>query len=192
MLAVKITAKKDLKSRFTEVLETVPTVTGTSVQSITWCDLYKTHHRCPDTRPGTGVSACSGNRVGEWQSTDPGVPALSGCWEQLEKGSCFLRTDDWGHHRGSLPVAACNGCCRLIRSQSAFIRKCLENIFQSFSQWNNINLDQMLTNSLDHLSIHSILLWTILWVWGNCNIMPEQRTSFRLASSTFYWATGTS
>ena len=59
-------------------------------------------------------------------------------------------------------VAACDGCCRLIRSQSAFIRKCLENIFQSFSRWNNINLDQMLTNSLDHLSIHSILLWTIL------------------------------
>ena len=40
-----------------------------------------------------------------------------------------------------------------------------------------LNLDHMLTNSLDHLSVHSIVLWTRVGSEKANNIMPEQRTS---------------
>ena len=61
MLAVKITAKKDLKSWFTEVLETVPAVTETSVQSITDVIYIKhiiavlTHGLAQECQPAVGT-----------------------------------------------------------------------------------------------------------------------------------------
>ena len=112
------------------MLETVPTITGTSIQSITWCDLYKTHHCCPDTRPGTGVSACSGNRVGEWQSTDPGVPALSCCWEQLEKDPVSseqtTEATNWIHYnpyRQELPLSDASYKSELLQKWKALGEK---------------------------------------------------------------------
>ena len=50
-----------------------------------------------------------------------------------------------------------------------------------------LNLDHMLTNSLDHLSVHSIVLWTRVGSEKANNIMPEQRTSRALLRLLSDW-----
>ena len=49
------------------------------------------------------VSACSGNRVGSDRALTLEYRHYLAAGSSWKKGSCFLRINDWGHHRGSLP-----------------------------------------------------------------------------------------